>query len=276
LKKKEVYYFSHDSNAHADQKILTLRSEYGWEGYGIFWVLVELMRNEPDYMLAQCTINALAYHLQIKPDLLESIVSLCCSIGLFEQTDNKFFAPSLMRRMKRYEGIVEQKRGAARTRWDKEHNLDADALHMQSTCNAIKLNETKLNKRKDNTNSQDLSSKKKETTGNTTSEHPSLKEKAVLDFDLFWKEYPKKEGKPSAVKSWNKQNPPLAAVLAALKVHKGLRQWQDYQYIPYPSTWLNNRRWEDEIPAEFVKETKPQHQRDMLQVMKEGMRNVGK
>ena len=28
------------------------------------------------------------------------------------------------------------------------------------------------------------------------------------------------------------------------------QQWQDPQHIPHPSTWLNGRRWDDELPDE--------------------------
>jgi len=39
--KKEAYYFSLDSNARDDPKILQLRMEMGWEGYGLFWAIIE-------------------------------------------------------------------------------------------------------------------------------------------------------------------------------------------------------------------------------------------
>ena len=51
LMKKEAYYFSHDANAKDDPKILQLRMHLGWEGYGLFWGLIELLRNQPDYRM---------------------------------------------------------------------------------------------------------------------------------------------------------------------------------------------------------------------------------
>lgn len=38
-------------------------------------------------------------------------------------------------------------------------------------------------------------------------------------------------------------------MLKAIEVQKKSDQWQrdNGQYIPYPATWLNGRRWEDEI-----------------------------
>ena len=48
---KDTYYFSHDSNANQDPKILAMRSVYGWEGYGWYWLLVEMLREQEDYRI---------------------------------------------------------------------------------------------------------------------------------------------------------------------------------------------------------------------------------
>jgi uncharacterized protein YdaU (DUF1376 family) len=70
------------------------------------------------------------------------------------------------------------------------------------------------------------------------------------DFDVFWKEYPKKVGKDSARKAWDKTKPNLDVVIKALEWQKQSDQWfkSNGQFIPNPSTWLNQGRWEDEPP----------------------------
>lgn len=70
-------------------------------------------------------------------------------------------------------------------------------------------------------------------------------------FESFWEAYPKKINKPNALKAFLKVNPDealLAAMLAAIATQKASEQWQrdDGRFIPYPATWLNGRRWEDE------------------------------
>ena len=40
---KEAFYFNHDYTARNDDKILELRANFGAEGYGIFWMIVETM-----------------------------------------------------------------------------------------------------------------------------------------------------------------------------------------------------------------------------------------
>ena len=63
-------------------------------------------------------------------------------------------------------------------------------------------------------------------------------------FNDFWKAYPKKVSKTSALKAWNKLKPDdklVREILSALEQQKKTAQWQkdDGQFIPYPTTWLN-------------------------------------
>jgi len=62
---------------------------------------------------------------------------------------------------------------------------------------------------------------------------------------------PNKTGKGAAEKSWQKQQPDLATVLAALAWQTKQDAWTKDQgkFIPHPSTYLNQRRWEDEQPV---------------------------
>ena len=70
------------------------------------------------------------------------------------------------------------------------------------------------------------------------------------DFDVFWKAYPKKVGKEYARRSFAKAKVDIQTLLSAIEKQKQSEQWQrdNGQYIPNPSTWLNQGRWEDELP----------------------------
>jgi len=75
-------------------------------------------------------------------------------------------------------------------------------------------------------------------------------------FKVFWKAYPRKSGKGSAEKAWAKIAPSqklFDEIMAALDVAKRCEQWlkDNGQFIPYPATWLNQKRWEDDygVPA---------------------------
>lgn len=82
-------------------------------------------------------------------------------------------------------------------------------------------------------------------------------------FARFWKAYPKKVGKGAAEKSFNRINPDdslLETMITAINTAKASAQWQkeNGQFIPNPSTWLNQRRWEDEIaPSQPQREVRP-------------------
>lgn len=72
-------------------------------------------------------------------------------------------------------------------------------------------------------------------------------------FAAFWKLYPKKQGKGAAEKAWKKIKPTAElfdTIVTAVEAAKLSEQWQreNGRYIPNPATWLNQKRWEDDIP----------------------------
>lgn len=69
-------------------------------------------------------------------------------------------------------------------------------------------------------------------------------------FDRFWKAYPRKEGKPKALRTFEKLNiteETLDQVLAELERQAKLKDWKHIstKYIPLAQTWLNRRDWEE-------------------------------
>lgn len=69
------------------------------------------------------------------------------------------------------------------------------------------------------------------------------------NFASFWEAYPKKVGKPKAEAAFKKlqvDDAVLAKMLDAIERQKQSDQWQEPKFIPHPTTWLNQRRWEDE------------------------------
>lgn len=73
-------------------------------------------------------------------------------------------------------------------------------------------------------------------------------------FVEFWTAYPKKTGKGAAHNSWNKIKPKVSRetadkIIASVRAYAQTQQWkkENGQYIPNPATFLNQRRWEDEI-----------------------------
>ena len=82
------------------------------------------------------------------------------------------------------------------------------------------------------------------------------KKSADMDgFALFWQEYPRKAAKAAALKAWQKLNPSpdlVERILAHVRDHKRSQDWikDGGQFVPHPATFLNGRRWEDDIPPD--------------------------
>lgn len=81
---------------------------------------------------------------------------------------------------------------------------------------------------------------------------PREGERLESSFERFWAAYPKKTAKAQALKAWNKLKPDeglIDKILWSLERQKRSVQWtkDGGQYIPYPATWLNSKRWEDEL-----------------------------
>lgn len=45
---KETYYFSHDYNASQDPKMMSLLSQCGLSGIGMYWIVVEILHQQPN------------------------------------------------------------------------------------------------------------------------------------------------------------------------------------------------------------------------------------
>ena len=88
-------------------------------------------------------------------------------------------------------------------------------------------------------------------------------------FLRFWEAYPRHVNKPSAKKAFDKLKPNeglLAVMLNAIEKQKASAQWSedDGKFIPHPATWLNGKRWEDEVKQGSTKAVSAQgyEQRD--------------
>lgn len=163
---KETYYFSHDYNARNDPKILAMRSEYGAEGYGWYWMIIEILREQPEYKLEynKYLCITLAMQLQCDKNALHGYVEKCINEYKLFTTDGTYiWSNSLLRRMVKKDAKSEKAKKAANARWHKDSNTsktdendakkhasDAQAMHEQCTSNAIKEKKGKENKIKDN------------------------------------------------------------------------------------------------------------------------------
>lgn len=107
---------------------------------------------------------------------------------------------------------------------------------------------------------------------NTNSAKRERAHEQLALFEKFWEKYPRKAAKQDAVKAWGKLKADealLETILAALD--RQIPLWDDPQFIPYPASWLNGRRWEDEpvgkkktAQAQYTQRTYEERKPDQL------------
>ena len=105
--KVDSCYFSHDANAKDDFKIMLLIEEMGLEGYGIFWVLIETLREQQGYKYPIRLLSVIARKYNTTLAKVEAVVA---KYQLFVIEDDCFFySKSLIRRMQPLERAREQR-----------------------------------------------------------------------------------------------------------------------------------------------------------------------
>jgi len=81
-----------------------------------------------------------------------------------------------------------------------------------------------------------------------------LSKDQLESFMRFWEVWPKHVAQADAEKAWLKISPTngqVEIICHAVEKWKTTPKWQENngEFIPYPATWLNGKRWRDEIKA---------------------------
>lgn len=162
--KKDAYYFSHDSNSKDDPKCVMLIEQLGLEGYGIFWVLVETLRDQPNYKYPLSLLPAIARRYNSTAQKVETVVK---NYDLFQFTEDEFFfSVSLMGRMEHLETSRLKKSLAGKKgndiRWNnriaiaEQSQSDSNAITVPSQTIASKVKKSKVNEIKEKKNIIDI------------------------------------------------------------------------------------------------------------------------
>lgn len=147
-----------------------------------------------------------------------------------------FVFPQLERR----KACSEAGRAGMSKRWDKGVN---NGVNNTLINKSITQDKTKTRHRQDKDIRQDI---------DTSTPNPPKGADVITErFNTFWEAYPRKTGRGAAEKAFRKIKPSgdlLQTMLNAIEAQKRSNQWQrdNGQFIPLPTTWLNQKRWEDE------------------------------
>ena len=225
--KKDAYYFPHFSNARNDSKLVKLRRVMGIEGYGMYFLLLETLREQTDFKLPLKGLEDLAYDWHTSKEKLLAIVT---GFELFEIVEEMFFSTKLIFYLQPYLEKSERARLAAKIRWDKVkemqmHNRrDANALQEQCDSNASKVKESKGEESKINN---------------------------IESFEIFWNYFHEhinqnKTKKEPTLKHWQKltieeQRTAYKKVLAYSKSNT------NHKYLSIARTYLSDKLFNDEF-----------------------------
>ena len=173
---KDVGYFSHDSNAQHDPKIIKMLAKHGWESYGLFWGIVEKLRNETDYIL-ETDYDSIAYAMRTQCDLIKSIIE---DFELFIVEDGFFHSKRLDQCMQLKEKKSEKARQSSLKRWKN----NANAKQTDTERNASKRKESKIKENKENKLDRRTDKFKTE----VFEFHSQYDELLLKEFFLYWSE----------------------------------------------------------------------------------------
>lgn len=133
--------------------------------------------------------------------------------------------------------------------WDHHQSVRAKRSKFPAPEDGVKSSASRCKQMKADESTCPRNPIQSESESESESEKRTLAEKS--DFDAFWDVYPRKVGKGDARKAFAKVKAPVSVLIDAVKAQKQSQQWlkDDGRYIPNPATWLNQGRWEDELPT---------------------------
>jgi len=212
---KDAYYFPHFSNARKDRKIMRVRKELGIEGYGIFFMILEVLRDEDNYRYPVEDIDLLADEFKTSEQKVRTVV---CNYNLFEVDEQeKFFSPKFDEFMQPYLKMKAQRRQAGLKSAEKRKQKQLPFNDRSTTVQQSKVNESKVNESKVKT------TKESDTTDNIIKDLIESKDysKNYLEWIGFRAEMKLKKLTPTGIKSQlkflDKQPDPIECIEQSIR-----------------------------------------------------------
>lgn len=141
---KETYYFQHDYNARNDDKVLELRSRFGGEGYGIFWMIIETMAENDHGGVKASLMGGLSQGYGVAKAWLLDFFNDCVEIGLFYEESGVYYSKRLLTHKEFRKFLSDQGKAGAVKRWggDSPPNTPPNAKERKGKEIKVKDNNT--------------------------------------------------------------------------------------------------------------------------------------
>ena len=93
---KYIQYFPHDVETRHDSGVMQLIEAEGAPGYGFYWVLIEYLRMQNNYVGYVSALQTLGRQIKIR---LPRATRVLYDYGLFVIEGDRFYSPMLMEGM---------------------------------------------------------------------------------------------------------------------------------------------------------------------------------
>jgi hypothetical protein len=144
--KKDAYYFPHFSNARHDRKLKRVIKDLGIEGYGIYFMILEVLRDQQDFKYPMVDLDLLADEFGTSESKVLVVVN---NYDLFTiDSDEKFFSPKMLTYLEPYFRMREQRKLAGKASADKRLSIDRSTTVQQSKVKESKEKEIKVKETK--------------------------------------------------------------------------------------------------------------------------------
>jgi len=103
-------YFKHDVDASEDEKLVDILINFGNEGYGLYWRLVEILYKsggQIDYKLKN-----ISFRLNCEPELFNTFISSAIDLSLFQLVDKKLFCARVKNEVEKLDNLIEKRKSA--------------------------------------------------------------------------------------------------------------------------------------------------------------------
>ena len=154
---KDAYFFPHDSNARHDARCIRLRRKQGLAGYGLYWCVIEMLREADGHRIPMESLADIVFELRSTDEMMSDIFEA----GLLHDFGGAFGSPSLDRRMEIVAAKRQQASNAGRKSamakinkesTDVERTLNGESTDVERTLNeypTIKGKESKGKEKKE-------------------------------------------------------------------------------------------------------------------------------
>ena len=262
---KDAYYFPHFSNARQDRKLKRAMKQLGIEGYAIYFMLLEVLRDQTDLCYPMEDIDLLADEFGTSEQKVRAII---CNYQLFDVDDeDQFFSPKFNEYLAPY---LEQKEvnriNGIKGNLIRHGKASKEEIAKMTNEQILALNSKESRFLGGDSGGDRVAVAKKEKKSKVN--QSKVKESNIYTFDSFWDAYDKKIDRKKCEAKWNRL--PVKdkeAILEFIPIYQAHQPDEKYRKNPY--TFLNSEIWAEDWNNYHPKEQHNESSNDFYQQLSE-------